>query len=239
MESEQALDECGCAPSARERRLLWPVSRRGCSGLRDPRPRHDRRTRRAPHLSGLRRGLSLVGRRGGAPRRTRPPRRPRSPRSRRSSRRSPMRSLPSASSRNRQPMSSMSRSRRTSMPPTARTSCSCRRTSRPRRPGCREQGRPRRRPALPQRRRRHIARTVLLWVGRVSRRPARAPRHDGQAHGAQPRRLRRGHHRARRRAEPQRPGGRGPQRARPAEAGSRSQDDRGAGRGGCRAGRTR
>src|SRR4051794_37435206 len=34
VESEQALDECGCAPSARERRLLWPtMSRRGALGF--------------------------------------------------------------------------------------------------------------------------------------------------------------------------------------------------------------
>ncbi len=34
MDSQQALDECGCAPSARERRLLWPaVSRRGALGF--------------------------------------------------------------------------------------------------------------------------------------------------------------------------------------------------------------
>ena len=34
MESEKALDECGCAPSPAERRVLWPaVSRRGALGL--------------------------------------------------------------------------------------------------------------------------------------------------------------------------------------------------------------
>ena len=34
MESGQAVDECGCAPTARERRALWPaVSRRGALGL--------------------------------------------------------------------------------------------------------------------------------------------------------------------------------------------------------------
>lgn len=34
METDDALDECGCAPSPRERRLLWPsMSRRGALGL--------------------------------------------------------------------------------------------------------------------------------------------------------------------------------------------------------------
>ena len=35
--------------------------------------------------------------------------------------------------------------------------------------GCREQGRPRRRAAVPQRRRRHVARAVLLGLGRDGR----------------------------------------------------------------------
>ena len=34
METDDALDECGCAPSPRERRVLWPaVSRRGALGF--------------------------------------------------------------------------------------------------------------------------------------------------------------------------------------------------------------
>nr|BFF09356.1 hypothetical protein GCM10025699_06590 [Microbacterium flavescens] len=34
MQTEDALDECGCAPSPRERRVLWPaVSRRGALGV--------------------------------------------------------------------------------------------------------------------------------------------------------------------------------------------------------------
>src|SRR5689334_6449424 len=33
VETDDALDECGCAPSPRERRLLWPsMSRRGALG---------------------------------------------------------------------------------------------------------------------------------------------------------------------------------------------------------------
>ena len=34
VDSQEALEECGCAPSPRERRALWPVvSRRGALGL--------------------------------------------------------------------------------------------------------------------------------------------------------------------------------------------------------------
>ena len=199
MESEQALDECGCAPSARERRLLWPaMSRRGALGfgvlglatigaLAGPliSPAF------AADYPVVGRRRAREGQRGGQGR-------PRSPRSRRSSRASPTRSPPSGRSPSRPPTSSTSRSRRTSTPPTAPISCSCRRTSR-RATALDAANKAGRVAAQLYRNGGDDTSLELFFSGSaaIGRRPARAPRHDGQAHRAQPRRLRRGDHGAR------------------------------------------
>ena len=148
--------------------LLWPaMSRRGALGL-GALGLAALGALAGPLIpAGVRRRLSLVGRRPGARRRTRRPRPPRSPGSRGSSQASPTRSQRTQALAEQaadafyvaQQEYFDAAYRADQLQPQADAAGG-------EGGGCREQGRPRRRAALPQRRRRHLARAVLLGLGR-------------------------------------------------------------------------